>query len=755
MADLPTRLTTPSPPAGALEHVVVRLRLIGQMEAWTVRSENVLPVGRKTRALLACIAMAAPRPVLRGRLAEQLWSRSPEEQARASLRQEIHRLLEALAPTADAEILLITRDQITLRPGAVWIDVEEVMRPTTANSVSLALMDGDLLEDLDGVDPSFDTWLNAERERLRDRARGIAEAMLRENLEPDAVIAAAQRLLTINRSHEGAWRALMKAHAARGERGLAVQAYDRCRAVLAEMLDAAPSLETQKLLNEIRGPAHDRLPLRPPQTRDAPSALMPSLAMPVVSPPAREPDPDLDWEPRSQTEDDSPVQRGPVSRGGAHIGVMPFRLIGMPEEDAHLAPGLADEITNALSLFRWLFVVSSNSLDRFAADNRDEAAIRREFGLDFLLDGSVQRAGNKIRISLRLVDLRANNQIVWARRFDRETSDLLSLQDEIAAEVVAQIDPEILLIEARRSTNRPAVDATAYDLMLRAIPLMGRMERPAYMQAGQFLADSIALEPDYAAAHAWYAYWHIFLVGQDWAHPSKAMMEKAGVLAERAISLDPFDARGLAISGHVRAFLHRRLREAMVLHERALSLNPNLAMAWALSAMTHAYFGDPLEAERRLKRYKNLSPLDPHAFIFDGFYGVIHLMKHDYTSAVEVGRTVSQLNPSFSATYRSYLSALGHLRLDQEAAIIRCRLLAIEPDFTIERFLANTPMERASDKLHFAEGLRLAGIRESDPVAWHRRTTSGRQPGRNPNGSPYCHVGHYPRSGHRGAPHRR
>ena len=208
-------------------------------------------------------------------------------------------------------------------------------------------------------------------------------------------------------------------------------------------------------------------------------------------------------------------------RGGAHIGVMPFRLIGMPDEDAHLAPGLADEITNALSRFRWMFIVSSNSLGRFAAEQRDEAAIRREFGLDFLLDGSVQRAGDKIRISLRLLDLRANNQIVWARRFDRETNDLLSLQDEVAAEVVAQIDPEILLIEAKRSTSRATVGATAYDLMLRSLPLMRQLEHDAFMQAGQYLADAIALEPDYAAAYAWYAYWHMFLVGQDWAdHPN-------------------------------------------------------------------------------------------------------------------------------------------------------------------------------------------------------------------------------------------
>jgi TolB-like protein len=608
---------------------------------------------------------------------------------------------------AETDILIITRDHLTLRPGAVWIDVEEVMRATAAQPNSLALLDGDLLEDLDGIDPNFDVWLTTERERLRDRARSIAESILKDELEPDAAIAAAQRLLTIDRSHEGAWRSLMKAHAARGERGLAVQAYDRCRAVLADMLDAAPSVETQKLLNEIRGPSHSRLPLRPPQPVEPTEPQ--AAPQPADAAPVEPPLPVADVLP-------SPRKREPVAaRGGAHIGVMPFRLVGMPDEDAHLAPGLADEITNALSRFRWMFIVSSNSLGRFAADNRDEAAIRREFGLDFLLDGSVQRAGSKIRISLRLLDLRANNQIVWARRFDRETSDLLSLQDEIAAEVVAQIDPEILLIEARRSSSRAAVDATAYDYMLRSIPLIGRMEHDAFVQAGEYLSRAIALEPDYAAAYAWYAYWHVFYVGQDWSDNPKATMEKAGELAERAIVLDPFDARGLTISGHVRAFLHRRLREAMALHERALSLNPNLAMAWALSAVTHAYAGDPEEAERRNNRYKKLSPLDPHAFFFDAFFVLIHLMKRDYETAVEVGRSVSQLNPAFTATYKPYLAALGHLHRDQEAAIVRRRLLALEPDFTIERFMATNPMERDSDKMHYAEGLRLAGIRERDP----------------------------------------
>jgi DNA-binding SARP family transcriptional activator/TolB-like protein len=684
----PAEEPAPLAPTG---QIVVRLRLIGQMEAWTVTSENVLPAGRKTRALLAAIALAGPRPALRGRLAELLWSRRLEEQARASLRQEIHRLLEVLAP-AKTEILQVTRDHLSLKPGVVWIDVDEVTRATTAEPAALSLLDGELLEDLIGIDPTFDMWLTAERERLRDRARSVAEALLREQHEPATSIAAAQRLLQIDRAHEGAWRALMRAHAEQGERGMAIQAYDRCRAVLADLLDAAPSAETQSLLADIRGPASTRSPGRP--------MVVPRPGPP---PPIEKSAEDDMAEPETQARDER------LPRGGAHVGVLPMQCVGLSEEDAYLGPGLADEITTALARFRWMFVVSSSSLTRFAQNNRDETAIRQAFGIDFLLDGTIQRSRNKLRITLRLLDLRAGNQVVWARRFDRQADDLLSVQDEIAAEVVAQIDPEILLIEAKRSAARPRVNATAYDLVLRSIPLMTRFERESFWQAGEHLAQAIELEPDYAAAHAWYAYWHVFQVGQDWAADPNETMRRGGEFAEQAIVLDPFDARALTIAGHVRAYLHHNLHEAAGLHQRALELNPNLAMAWALSAMTYAYMGDADEAQRRNNRYKALSPLDPHAFIFDVVFIIVPLLRHDYEAAVIAGRSVTQLNPAFTGGYNPYLAALGHLGRKAEAATALRRLLAVEPDWTISRYMCRTPLEPKADRDHYAEGLRLAG----------------------------------------------
>ncbi len=661
----------------ANDMVAIRLRLIGQMEAWTLTSESVLPPGRKTRALLAIVALSSPRPVLRSRLAELLWSRRPEEQARASLRQEIHRLLEVLSP-AGQDILSINRDSLALRPGLVWVDVEEVLRATTSHPASLALLDSELLEELDGVDPALDTWLLAERERLRDRARGVAEALLHEQVGPEALISVAQQLLSIDRAHEGAWRALMRAHAERGERGMAIQCYDRCRAVLSDMLDAVPSPETQSLLTEIRSGKV----VRPLTNGAAPAA-------------------EARFEPR-------PV----ASRGGARVGVLPLTLVGTDETEAHLALGLAEEITSALARFRWMFLVSSSSIAQFVQETRDDAALRRTFGLDFVLDGSIQRVGKRLRITLRLVDLRDGNQVVWARRFDRQSNDLLTLQDDVAAEVVAQIDPEILLIESRRAAHRPPQDANAYDLVLRALPSMTRLERGHFLQAGGLMRQAIELEPDYASAHATYACWLHFLVGQGWSDDASGSLAEAAHHAERSITLDPQDAKGFAIAGHIRAFLHHRLQEAAVLHERALALNPNLAMAWAFSGVNQLYLGQWEEGERRLQRYKQLSPMDPNAFHYDVGFSLVALMKRDYEGAVAAGRTVSEMNPAFSAACKPYLAALGHLGQMQEAAVVRRRLFAIDPSFDIKRFLLASPFGRVQDREHFANGLRLAGVPE-------------------------------------------
>jgi TolB-like protein len=228
------------------------------------------------------------------------------------------------------------------------------------------------------------------------------------------------------------------------------------------------------------------------------------------------------------------------------LAVLPPRALQGDQLES-LALGLSEEITVALSRFRWISCVDGtlSAGDGGLAKPGSRPWQRRD--LDFLLDSTLQRSGNRIRIVVRLLDVRAGGKVTWVRRFDRELDDVLILQGEIAAETAAQIDPELLLREGERLVARGLREPTAYNLMLRAIPAIYRLEPSDFQAAGEMLAAALAIEPGNAAAHAWWAYWHVLLVGQGWAGDPIAATRRAGELSERAVMLDPADARALAL----------------------------------------------------------------------------------------------------------------------------------------------------------------------------------------------------------------
>lgn len=646
---------------------VLRLRLIGTMEATAPGGASVLPPSRKTRALLAVVALSAPRPVSRVRLADLLWGRRPELQARASLRQEIHRLTEALEPLG-VEVLRVTRDHLALWPGLVWTDVGELREATAADPAPLALMTGLLLDGLDGADSAFDAWLRAERERLGDHVRSLAELRLGAQVEPQEVIAAARQLLTIDRAHEGAWRALMRAYAARGERGMAIEAYERCRATLGAVSDATPSEETEALLVELRR----------------------SVAAHGYS-----------------AESAAILHRAP----GPRIAVLPLQPIG--SADAELGIAIAEEITSALSRLGGVCLVAPPQYTAEPGLPRENTPSgRRRLGTDLVVEGTLQRRGRQLRVLLRLLDLRAGDHVAWTRRFDDHADDPLALQDEIAAATAAELDSFISLIEARRVGQGDPSGQAADELLLRAVPTMLRLERGSFEEAGRLLHAARAREPSHAAAHAWHALWHALQVTQGWAVDPVTAAARAGALAERAVRLDPSDARVLAIAGQVQAGMRRRSRDALALFDRSLVRNPSLAMAWALSGMALTCLGQLNEAERQLERYKVLSPLDPYAGLLD--LGLIAgaLLRHDHARAAILGRHASDLNSNFRPVLKFTLAALGHLGRRQEAALVLRRLMAIAPGLSIGGFLATSPFDRPADTEHVAEGLRLGGLPE-------------------------------------------
>jgi TolB-like protein len=560
--------------------------------------------------LLAILGLAKGASVSRLHLAQLLWSRRGEEQRRGSLRQALHELQEALAPTG-LPVIEAKRESVRLRAEHLWVDA------LTDNDPPADLRGEGLLTDLVGLDPAFDAWLAEQSRRLSDIARAKRGPKERGQTETAAT-----------------------------------PDHPKGNSPLEQAGDMANQYNTLG--------------------STTPSPMKPRLR-------------------------------------GARLGVAPLRVLG-PATEPYLSAGMAEEITLSLARFRWMFVVDCASLAR-AAELRGEEAAANEAGLDLLLGGSVQRLGERVRISLRLTDLRPPTGIAWSGRFERASDDLLTLQDEIAAEVVARIDQEILTIEAGRVGRHSNVHPSAYDLFLRAIPAIQRLERASFTEAGERLRASTALEPDFAAAHAWQAYWGLLLIGQGWAEDKATAAATAERDARRAVALDPLDAQALTILGHVLAFVHHRPEEAISLHERALSLNPNLSMAWVFAGFAECYRGRHEEALRRLDRYAQLAPCHPHAFFFDAARSLPLLCLGRYEAAVDVCRRSIALHDGLSYPYKPLIAALAYLGRTAEARSMCERLLAIEPDFGLADAMRRFPLQRAQDRNLYEAGLRKAGLR--------------------------------------------
>jgi DNA-binding SARP family transcriptional activator/TolB-like protein/tetratricopeptide (TPR) repeat protein len=701
------------------------------------KGRSYLPRTRKTRALVAILAMASPKPVLRQQLASLLWSRREQEQARGSLRQSVHELQDTLGATW-SHLFVTDRHYLSLRGAAMEIDVLSLAQPTAISGDILGKLEDVLLEDLNGLDPAFDRWLDDERARFRRIGRAIGESLLAKCENPSAAIGAAEQLLAIDRTHEGAWRTIMRSHAERGDLGAATTSYERCRGVLAENLDARPSPETEDLIGRIRAQASSGRQAGGPSLGHHPSLGHPSPGHPSPGHPSPghpspgHPSPGHPSPGHPSSGHPGPGHPGPGQgvaeeqaiytpprpnprrdRSALRLRVAPLRTIGAKHDDGlALALGLAEEISAGLSRFRWISCVPGSFWTGMPAGGDASAGGLVALEADLVLDGTIQFGAGRVRIIVRLIDMRADGEIAWAGRFDRAITDPLSMQDELGAAIVAQVDPELMKHEGRRTAGGRLQDRTAQDLLLQALPALYRLERAGYVDARRLLEASLRVDPGNSMAHGWLAYWNLLYVGQGWAPDPVESSAEAARLAERAVMLDPGDARALTLAGHVRGFLGKHPEEASALHERAIALNPNLAIAWCFSGLAHFYMGRHEEALRRINQAIHLSPSDPHVFFFDMALIMPHLMRGDCASAVEAGRRAIELNPLFSSAYKGYLAALGWVRRPREAREVLDRLMALEPGFSIEAAVVRSPLKRPEDIARYAEGLRLAGLRE-------------------------------------------
>ena len=665
---------------------LVRIHILGSMRATTYLGEDVLPRGKKARAILGYLAVAAGERVSRARLGAMLWDRTPDAQARSSFRQALHELSLAMGSLAD-ELISADRESVKLNANLCWIDATAMLAPETTSAGSSrselsALCTGELLEELDGITSSFDQWLLGERTRFAHQLSDLLEEDLNQPTRSKAdlkrQVSNVRRLIAFDPTHEGASRTLMRALAKMGERAQALREYERCRKALKRALDVEPSGETRALADAIRTfsgqEAHTTPSVRP---LDGGSKVQPPLA----------------------------------HRRRLRLGVLPF-LATRARDDQNLALSLSQEIAAGLARFRWFDVIAPASLVRKPSAHVSEDLLKRK-DLDYVVDGALSGNGKRFQISVRLLDVTQFACPVWSDRFELTIDELHQLDERVTARIVGRIDPVILFIEGQpRRRKNPG----ATGLLLRAMPLMYTMERDKYEQAGKLINRALNLDPDNAMILAWAAHWQVYHVGQGWARDPTQALAVAQRYALDAIKLDPENAEALGIYGHVCSFLEKDFDSALHYFERALRVNPNLAFVWALSALTYSYVGQPEMALQRLERHRDLTPIEPYPALFDNPYAIAYLIKRDYEQAAVYGRRVTKARPEFVNGYKPLIAALGHLGRSEEAKFYVDKLLSLEPTFTVQRFGQVYPFKYASDRDHYMMGLRLAGVPETSSV---------------------------------------
>jgi TolB-like protein len=391
------------------------------------------------------------------------------------------------------------------------------------------------------------------------------------------------------------------------------------------------------------------------------------------------------------------------------IAVLPFDNLSDDPDQEYFADGMAEDIITALSRFRWFFVIARNSSFIFKDHKVDIRQIGRDLGVRYVLEGSVRKSGDRLRISVQLVEAATGNHL-WAEKYDGEVKDVFDLQDQIAEGVVSAIEPSIRRAEIERARRKRPENLDAYDLYLQALPHAWAFSPEENAKALPLLDEALRLDAGYAAAHGLAAFCH--LRGFAWGDVKDSDKE-IGVRHARSVLLtDTDDATGLAFCGLVVGFLERDFDMACSAIERAIALNPNSAQAFGLGAAVYSLVGRFDTVIDYAQRSIRLSPFDPLRYITLNALSRAYFLTHRHKQAVEAAQRAIQANPQFAPAY-VWLVA-GHVRLAQmaQAQEARARLLQIDPNFRFARWVGYVNASSERDREAIALPLRQAGVPE-------------------------------------------
>jgi len=388
------------------------------------------------------------------------------------------------------------------------------------------------------------------------------------------------------------------------------------------------------------------------------------------------------------------------------IAVLPFsNMSGDPEQD-YFADGISEDIITGLSKLRWFFVIARNSSFTYKAKVVDIRQVGRELGVRYVLEGSVRKGGNRVRITTQLVDAATGNHL-WADRYDGDLTDIFALQDEITRKVVAAIEPKLLEAENIRSQSRSPEDLDSWDKLIRANSLFWRLTKDESQDAIAILRRLVERHPLYAPAHSMLAF--VLLVSRQggW-HTMEPQVMQAASLAARAVELDDSDPWAHLALGFV-AFTRRRTDDAVEEFQRALDLNPNFAAAHGFLGCALAFDGRSDQATDHIEQAIRMSPHDPQNALLNAALAAAHYQAGRYPEAVGFGRKAIQQRFELTNGHRIYIVSLAQAGRIDEARAALARLQELHPENSIEWIERNVPYT-PGPMAKFLEGFRKAGL---------------------------------------------
>jgi TolB-like protein/Tfp pilus assembly protein PilF len=389
------------------------------------------------------------------------------------------------------------------------------------------------------------------------------------------------------------------------------------------------------------------------------------------------------------------------------IAVLPFVNMSGDAEQEYFSDGISEDIITALSRLRWFFVIARSSSFIYKGKAVHMKQVAAELGVGYVVDGSVRKGGNRVRITVQLNDVATGSQL-WAERYDRNLSDVFAVQDEITEAIVAAVEPQLYAAENFHAQRKPPDSMDAWDLVMRALSYYWRLARQDNVVAQALLEKAVCIDPNYGQALGVLAASHTFSAHMGWADMATAVpiAERAAVAATRADSEDPWAHYALA---SVYLF-RRRFEDSLAEFELALRLNPNFSLAQAYYGLALAYCGRWEEGDVAARRALRLSPRDPFSALHFGIAAYAQFVGRNYDAAMRLSREALRQRGDFVGGHRVLTAAAGMAGEGDVATAALQELRRAQPNISLAWIADQMPIQQDADREHYLEGFRRAGL---------------------------------------------